>query len=140
MAIKSFETEDDLIRERKAIERFVSIFKGGYEKLSPDDIDYKIFDKDSNLIAYVEVKGRLKNISNAYPLPISAFKVTKLWAKRLNPTIVWACDDGIIYGKLRELEGSIRIGGRKPRDGSAYDIELIVYYDKQKPLKYIRYV
>jgi hypothetical protein len=140
MEIKSFETEEDIAREKKAIERFVSIFKGGYEKLSPDDIDYKILDKNKNLIAYLEVKGRLKNMSNAYPLPVSVFKLTKLWAKRLTPTIVWACDDGIIYGKLKDLEGSIRIGGRKPRDGSAYDVELMVYYDKQKALKYIRYV
>jgi len=140
MVTKSFETEQDLIRERKAIERFVSIFKGSFEKLSPDDIDFKVFDKDGTLIAYVEIVGRLKNISRAYQLPISISKVSKLWSKRLNPTIIWACDDGIIYGKLRELEGSIRIGGRKPRDGSAYDIELMVYYDKQKPLKYIRYV
>jgi hypothetical protein len=139
METKSFETEQDLIRERKAVERFVSIFKGGFEKLSPDDIDYKIFDKKGTLIAYVEVKGRLKNISRAYPLPISIFKVTKLWAKRLNPTVIWACDDGIIYGKLKELHGTVCVGGRKPRDGSPYDIELMVYYDKQKALKYIRY-
>lgn len=140
MAIKSFETEQDLIRERKAIERFVSIFKGKFEKLSPDDIDFKVFDKDNNLIAYVEVKGRLKNISRAYPLPISVYKLTKLWSKRLNPTIIWACDDGIIYGKLKELEGTVRLGGRNPREGSEYDVELMVYYDKQKHLKYIRYV
>ncbi len=140
MATKHFETEQDLIRERKAIERFVSIFKGRFEKLSPDDIDFKIFDKDNNLISYVEVKGRLKNISMAYPLPVSVQKIAKLWAKRLNPTIIWACDDGIIYGKLKELEGTLRLGGRNPRAGSANDIELMVYYDKQKPLKYIRYV
>jgi len=139
MVTKSFETEQDLIRERKAIERFVSIFKGSFEKLSPDDIDYKIFDKSGTLIAYIEVKGRLKNISRAYPLPISISKASKLWAKRLNPTVIWACDDGIIYGKLKELEGTVCIGGRKPRDGSLYDIELMVYYDKQKALKYIRY-
>ena len=133
MVTKSFETEQDLIRERKAIERFVSIFKGSFEKLSPDDIDYKIFDKSGTLIAYVEIVGRLKNISRAYQLPISISKVSKLWSKRLNPTIIWACDDGIIYGKLKDLKGEIRIG-------SAYDTEPMAYYDKQKALKYIRYV
>lgn len=140
MQIKRFETEQDLLREKKAIERFVSIFKGSYEKLSPRDIDFKIFDKDKNVIAYVEVKGRLKNMSNAYPLPISVNKLSKLWGKRLNPTIIWACDDGIIYGKLRELSGEVKIGGRTIRFGSNSDIELMAYYDKQKALKYIRYV
>jgi hypothetical protein len=140
MQIKSFETEQDLIRERKAIERFVSIFNGKFEKLSPHDVDYKVFDKNGDLVAYVEVKGRLKNINRAYPLPVSISKLSKLWAKRLTPTIIWACDDGIIYGKLKELHGSISIGGRKPRSGSVNDVELMAYYDKQKALKYIRYV
>lgn len=140
METKRFETEEDIFREKKAIKRFVSIFQGEYEKLGPDDIDYKVFDKNNSLIAYVEVKGRLKNISNAYPLPISAFKVTKLWAKRLNPTVVWACYDGIIYGKLKDLQGVIRVGGRKPRANAHYDIDLMTYYSKQKALKYIRYL
>jgi len=140
MEIKSFETEQDLIRERKAIERFTSVFKGRFEKLSPDDIDFRIFDKDNTLIAYVEVKGRLKNMAQAYPLPISVQKVFKLWSKMLNPTVIWACDDGIIYGKLKDLQGTVRVGGRNPREGALYDVELMVYYDKQKALKYIRYV
>jgi hypothetical protein len=140
METKSFETEQDLIRERKAIERFTSVFKCRFEKLSPDDIDFRIFDKDNTLIAYVEVKGRLKNMAQAYPLPISVQKVFKLWSKMLNPTVIWACDDGIIYGKLKDLQGTLRVGGRTPREGALYDVELMVYYDKQKALKYIRYV
>lgn len=139
MEIKSFETEEDIVQEKKAIQRFVSIFKGGYEKLSPEDIDYKVFDKNKNLIAYVEVNRRLKNMSNAYPLPIPVLKLTKLWAKRLNPTIIWSCDDGIIYGKLKELQGSIRIGTIKPKSGVTHDIDLVAYYDKQKALKYVRF-
>ena len=55
----TFETEIDLIREKKAIELFVSIFGGSFKKLDPHDIDYKVFDKDKNLIAYAEVKGRI---------------------------------------------------------------------------------
>ena len=79
-----FETEQDLIREKKAIELFVSIFNGSYKKLDPFDVDYKIFDKDNNLIAYAEVKGRIRSMRDAYPLPIAARKVVKLMDKRLN--------------------------------------------------------
>lgn len=134
-----FETEKDLSRERKAIETFVSRFDGSFKKLGPNDIDYRIFDKDNNLIAYAEVKGRYKNISNAYPLPIAARKLVKLCDKRLNPVIVWACDDGIIYGKPTHLNGEVRWGGRTPREGSYNDQELMVYYDKQKEFRYIKY-
>ena len=35
----TFEKEIDLVREKKAIELFVSIFGGSYKKLDPHDID-----------------------------------------------------------------------------------------------------
>lgn len=136
----TFETETDLIREKKAIELFVSIFGGSYKKLDPHDIDYKVFDKDKNLIAYAEVKGRIRSMKTAYPLPLSAKKLVKLIDKRLAPVLIWACDDGIIYGKANKLHGEIKWGGRPPRDGSVNDAEMMVYYDKQKELKYVRYV
>jgi hypothetical protein len=135
-----FETEMDLIREKKAIELFVSAFGGSYQKLDPFDIDYKIFDKDKNLIAYAEVKGRIRTMKMAYPLPVSAKKVVKLMDKRLEPVLIWACDDGIIYGRVMKLIGEIKRGGRPPRIGSFTDDELMVYYEKQKGLKYVRYV
>jgi len=136
-----FETSQDLQREKKAIDLFVSRFKGSYQKLAPDDIDYRVFDKSKNLIAYVEVKGRVKNIVDAYPLPIAAKKVTKLCDKRLNPTIVWACEDGILYAKVKELRGEVRWGGRIPREDSPYnnDMELMMYFPKQRSIKYIKY-
>lgn len=135
-----FETEVDLAREKKAIDLFVSIFKGTYKKLDPLDIDYKIFDKDKNLIAYAEVKGRIRRIRDAYPLPVSIKKLVKLVDKRLSPVLIWACDDGIIYGKAFKLRGDIKWSGRSPREEAANDTELMAYYDKQKELKYVRYV
>ncbi len=135
-----FETTQDLKRETKAINTFIKLFEGSFVKLGPNDIDYKVFDKSSKLIAYAEVKGRMLTMANAYPLPIATRKVTKLADKRLNPVIIWACDDGIIYGKLTELYGKIRWGGRAKRNGSVNDSELMAYYDKQKGLKYVRYI
>lgn len=134
-----FETETDLIREKKAIELFVSIFGGSYKKLDPMDIDYKVFDKDNNLIAYAEVKGRIRSMKTAYPLPVSAKKLLKLIDKRITPVLIWACDDGIIYGKANKLVGEIKWGGRPPRLGSFNDAEMMVYFDKQKEFKFIRY-
>lgn len=136
----TFETEQDLIREQKAITTFVNTFGGSFKKLDPHDIDYKVFDKDGKLIAYVEVKGRIRTMYNAYPLPVAARKVVKLIDKRLNPVMIWSCEDGIIYGKVNKLRGEIKWGGRSPRDGSFNDAELMVYYEKQKELKYIRFV
>lgn len=134
----TFETDQDLLREKKAIEVFVNVFEGSYLKLDPQDIDYKVF-KDGKLIAYAEVKGRLKTMKTAYPLPVALSKLSKLIAKRLNPVLIWACDDGIIYGKVVDLIGEVRYGGRSPREGATNDTEMMVYYDKQKALKYVRF-
>lgn len=134
-----FETEQDLLREKKAIELFVSVFGGSFNKLGPQDIDYKVFNKEGALIAYVEVKGRLKSMKTAYPLPVALSKLSKLIEKRLNPVLIWACDDGIIYGRVNSLIGEVRLGGRSPREGSNTDVEMMVYYEKQKAMKYVRF-
>lgn len=131
----TFETEQDLIREKKAIEAFVSLFGGSFKKLDRNDVDYKVFDKDGVLIAYAEVKGRIRTMYNAYPLPVAARKLVKLVDKRMAPVVIWACEDGIIYGKANKIKGEIKYA----QDNSFNDLELMVYYDKQKELKYIRY-
>lgn len=126
-----FEREQDLERERLAVEKFVSIFKGSYKKLDQFDVDFKIFDKDRTLIAYAEVRPRNKDMSNAYPLPVSLEKISKLISKRLNPVVVWACADGIIYGKVYDLLGEVK--------KLTADDELMIYYPKQKGLKYLNF-
>ena len=124
----TFDTPEDLRREKKAIELFVSMFNGSYQKLDPQDVDYKVFDKDNKLIAYAEVVSRVRTMSNAYPVPIPAKKLVKLFDKRIPPIIIWSCDDGIIYAKANELRGEV-----------IFDSELIVYYKKGKEFKYVRF-
>lgn len=134
------ETKEDLAREKKAVEKFVSLFKGTYKKLGPNDIDFRIFDKDKKIIGYVEVKGKTSYIKNAFPLYVAARKLVKLCDKRLNPVIVWACEDGIIYGRVPELVGEIRWGGRNDiREGTVNDQELMAYFNNQRSFKYLRY-
>ena len=119
----------DMNKEVKAINKFVNRFKGSYKKLDPTDIDYRISDKDNNVIAYAEVAVVTKYIANCYPLPIHSAKVVKLCAKRLNPVLIWALEDGIIYAKVPEI-----IGETKWERG-----ELMLYYPKQKTFKYAKY-
>ena len=126
----TFETEEEKRIQKKAIEVFVNTFGGTYQKLDASDVDYKIFDKNKNLIAYAEISGRVRTIRNAYPLPISAKKLVKLIDKRLAPVVIWSCEDGIIYGKADKLVGDIKFDGD----------EMMVYYDKQRSFKYIRFV
>jgi hypothetical protein len=134
-----FERQEDLDREKKAISLFVNTFGGSFKKLDPLDVDYKVFDKDGNLIAYAEVKGRIRTLRDAYPLPIAIRKLVKLNDKRITGVVIWACDDGIIYGRIDKIYGDIRWGGREPRAGSVNDAELMAYFEKQKYLRYVRY-
>ncbi len=134
-----FESEKDISREEAAIKRFVSIFNGSCQKLGPNDIDFKVFNSSGELISYAEVKGRNKTLHDAYPLPIAARKMVKLCDKRLNPVIIWACFDGIIYGKAHRIYGSARWGGRSPRPQSVNDNEFMLYFDKQDEFKYLRF-
>lgn len=136
-----FENDSHIERENRAIEKFTELFNLSFTKLGRNDIDFQVFQKDT-LIGFVEVKGRHTNLSDAYPLPIAVRKLNKLQgelAPRHNPMIVWACHDGIIYGRVRKLTGVIKQGGRKPREGAANDQELMVYYNKQKDLHHAEY-
>jgi len=133
-----FENKKDLDREERAIIKFVSTFKGGYNKLGDNDIDFEVLHNDK-VISYVEVKGRLRELDKAFPLPIAVRKLVKLSDKRVNPVIIWACEDGIIYSKVKDLEGTIRYSGRKPRAGSTNDLELMAYYNNNNNFKIIKY-
>ncbi len=97
-----FESEQDLKRERKAIEAFVNVFGGSAKKLGPNDVDYKVFDKDNSLVAYAEVKGRLRVLSQAYPLPIAIRKLVKL-CENVNP--LKPNHNGICDAECRGVEG-----------------------------------
>lgn len=138
--VMRFESSTDLSREQRAIETFVRMFNGSYKKLDPNDVDYRVYDKEGKLISFVEVKGRLRPYEKAYPLPVAARKIVKLADKRLNPVMIWACDDGIVYSRVTSLKGKILWGGRKPREGSYNDQELMAYFDKADNFKYIPYV
>jgi hypothetical protein len=120
-------------REQKAITTFVSTFGGSFKKLDPQDVDYKVFDKQGNIIAYAEVNSIIKTMRNAYPLSAPAKKIVKLIDKRLPPVVIWYCEDGIIYGKANKLRGEVIYG-------NSSSLELIIYYERQKEFKYIRFI
>ena len=136
-----FEKQTDLQREKKAIQLFVGSFNGSYIKLGGNDIDFTILKKDGTVIGYAEVKGRNRTMEDAFPLPVAARKIVKLMdkSKKVEPVIIWACLDGIIYGKIKELGGVLKVGGRKPREHAANDIEAMVYYYETADLKKIKY-
>ena len=129
-----FETQEDLTREEKAIKMLCDQTNAKYEKLDENNVDFKIT-KESKTY-YAEVKGRNRKLVDCYPLPVAARKIVKLCDTKA-PIIIWDCEDAIIYGNLFTLVATGRTGGRTPREGSANDIEFMLYFDKQEGLKTI---
>lgn len=123
------ETLEDIRLEKKGIDTFVNVFGGSYQKLAPDDIDYRILDNSGKVIAYAEVIRRNRTIRNCYPLPIIARKLVKLHDKRLNPVCIWVCEDGIVYAKIGKISGSIKM-----------EEDWMVYFDKDSSFKYIKFL
>tara|TARA_Y100000004_G_scaffold145165_1_gene165571 strand:+ start:392 stop:808 length:417 start_codon:yes stop_codon:yes gene_type:complete len=136
-----FENDSHLQREQRAIKKFCSLFDLTFKKLGDNDVDFQVF-KGNELKGFVEVKGRHRIIEDAYPLPVAIRKLNKLQgelAPRLTPMIVWACHDGIIYGKIRKIHGVITFGGRTPREGATNDEELMAYFNQQEHLHHETY-
>ena len=123
------DTEEQIRREKKAIELFVNVFGGSFQKLDPSDVDFKIFDKNKKLIAYAEVKSRIRTIRDAYPLSIDLGKLSKLFYKRIPSVIIWSCDDGIIYARAEKITGQVMFNSG----------DMTVLYEKQKHMKYVRF-
>jgi len=138
MAVR-FETRKDRVREEKAMKAFCSLYGGRYVKLGEWDIDFRYIGEDNKTKAFIEVKGRLRPMAEAFPLPVAARKLIKLADKEMNPMLMWACEDGVIYGRLEDINGITRWGGRKARKEATNDQEVMCYYSEQAGLKMIRY-
>lgn len=130
-----FETDQDLKRKESAIQAFVKRFDGSFQKLGINDVDYRVFDKGKNLIAYAEIKVMYKKMASCYPLPMPVNKLSKLCDKRLNPILMWSCDDGVLYGKAEKMVGHIKWDS----ENSNSIPEMNAYFDKQKEIRYIRF-
>ena len=127
-----FETNKDIEREDNAIALFCNNFLSKWEKLGENDVDYKVT-RDGR-VCYVEVKGRNRTMSGAYPLPLAARKMVKLVDKGEQSIIIWDCLDGLIYGNTSHIFSKGKMGGRKPREGSSNDQEYMLYFDEQDGL------
>ena len=134
-----FENEQDIDRETKAIRLFVKSFNGRFQKLDENDIDFRVYDNSGELISYVEVKGRLKDLKDAFPLPVAVRKLIKLSDKRVHPVIIWSCNDAIVYSLVKDLVGKIKYSGRKPRVGASNDLELMAYFNNDSNFKVLKY-
>ena len=132
-----FETAKDFKRQDRAARYFCN--KYDYSYASSEEwgkIDYQIFGVNAEVICGFEVKGcKNQSIGDKKNVLVSMRKIVdaqQYQIKNNKPVVMcWAFDDGILFDKLNNLKGNFKLGGRKPRAGSTFDVEMLVYVKQE---------
>jgi hypothetical protein len=139
-----FETAKDRYRQEKACELFcktfglISVDRGEYAS-----VDYDLKNHNGIYVGSLEVKGcPNRNIDDSFTCQVAIRKLVDLqnhqkYMKK-PVAICWAFEDGIVYERLENLQGTFSIGGRTPRQGGYFDVEIMSKIEIKK-LKKILY-
>lgn len=112
----------------KAVERFCAVTGLQYTNLAPSDVSIKITDKNTP-IGYADIVPCHKLIHEAYPLHIPSKRVVMLADKLLNPVIIWACKDGVVYAPVMNLRGKTMCVNKQST----------MFFHKQRCMRFIYY-
>lgn len=126
---KMFEQDQDINKEKKAIELYLRRLGGTYRKLGIDDVDFRIQGETGAVVGYAEVKVLDTEMKDSFPLLVEARKIIKLRDKRLHAVMIWSCIDGIYYLPIEGLVG---------RALWSEEEELMLSFDNKKLFKYVR--
>ncbi len=124
-----FEQDQDINKEKKAIELYLRRLGGTYRKLGIDDVDFRIQGETGAVVGYAEVKVLDTEMKDSFPLLVEARKIIKLRDKRLHAVMIWSCIDGIYYLPIEGLVG---------RALWSEEEELMLSFDNKKLFKYVR--
>ncbi len=124
-----FEQDQDINKEKKAIELYLRRLGGTYRKLGIDDVDFRIQGETGAVVGYAEVKVLDTEMKDSFPLMVEARKIIKLRDKRLHAVMIWSCIDGIYYLPIEGLVG---------RALWSEEEELMLSFDNKKLFKYVR--
>lgn len=114
----------------RALDKFCEVYNLSYR--SADEWTYGIIRNDK-VVAYCAIEPVNEIIKKVETLSMPIRKIQKVSDKRLHPTLMWDCEDGVYFAKLREAHGELRWG-------RGLDDHMMAYYKRrQKAFKYIRY-
>jgi len=125
-----FERKSHIERQNKALTKFCNHFGftyGSHQEYA--HIDAVIY-KEGKLVGFAEVKGVHKNIEDKIDVIVAMRKIVRaqnLQARTNKPVaLIWAFNNAIVYENMKNLKGIFYYGGRKVREGSTYDQEMII--------------
>ena len=125
-----FENKANKLREQETLKTFANHFGLTFAK-HPEyaHIDAALYNNGS-LIGFAEVKGVHKSIEDSNDVIVSMRKIVRgqmlQVQSNLPVAILWAFNDGIVYERINNLKGIFYYGGRKVREGSTFDQEMLV--------------
>ena len=125
-----FENKENKLREQETLKTFANNFGLTFAK-HPEyaHIDAALYNNGS-LIGFAEVKGVHKSIEDSNDVIVSMRKIVRgqmlQVQSNLPVAILWAFNDGIVYERINNLKGIFYYGGRKVREGSTFDQEMLV--------------
>jgi hypothetical protein len=125
-----FERKEHKERQNKALTQFCKHFDltfGSHEEYAY--IDAALYYK-GKLTGFAEVKGVHKNIEDKQDVIVAMRKIVraqKLQVHSRKPVaIIWAFNNALVYERINNLKGIFYYGGRKVREGSTYDQEMLI--------------
>jgi len=127
---KTFETKENLAKEKKVIEAFCKLFGCSAMKMPQWDVDFLLY-RDGKAIAFAEVKNYTCS-SNQYRegiLSLQKLGSLMMCSKYLEAILVAGFTDRIGWINVKNMEGRVEWGGRTQREGSANDMEFVLKYD-----------
>ena len=125
-----FENKENKLREQETLKTFANNFGLTFAK-HPEyaHIDAALYNNGS-LVGFAEVKGVHKSIEDSNDVIVSMRKIVRgqmlQVQSNLPVAILWAFNDGIVYERINNLKGIFYYGGRKVREGSTFDQEMLV--------------
>ena len=134
-----FENTSNRLRQTNALE----IFCKNFGLTFVENTDFAPVDaflrKDTKLVGQAEVKGVHSNYDDKDYVVVCMRKLVDCQSEQIKHNkpvaIIWAFNDCIAYQKIEKLNGEFYFGGRKKREGSTHDIELMVKIEKHKLIK-----
>lgn len=124
-----FEQDQDIKKEKTAMDLYLRRLGGTYRKLGTDDVDFRIQGETGAVVGYAEVKVLDTEMKDSFPLMVEARKIIKLRDKRLHAVMIWSCIDGIYYLPIEGLVG---------RALWSEEEELMLSFDNKKLFKYVK--
>ena len=128
-----FESEKDIENELNVMNLICPDKQ--FKKLGEHDLDFLVYDvrNGKNIgLCYIEIKCYKGKHDDYTTTMVSCIKYRKMMEKALPTYLFIQWNDKLVYINRNDISGEQRIGGRKVREGSTNDQEMLIFVPMEK--------